>query len=638
MSTDQRRLGPFQLEERLGAGGMGIVFRAVHVETRRQVAIKVLSEKAAASKKIVARFARELEILKALKHANIVRCYGSGREGKEAYLVMEFVEGGSLSALLKRRGRLSWEATVEYALQICDGLAYAHSWGIVHRDLTPGNLLIGEEGEIKIADFGIARVQFGKRLTATKHTLGTMAYMAPEQIRGTPPVSHKTDLYTLGCVLFEMLTGRLPFQADSTAPMLYAHLESPPPRVSSIVLDCPVWLDALVSQMLEKDPANRPYDAGSVAQALREVQQRVTSGATVAGQMLKTGPSAIKLTKPDGAGARKLVGRKKRKKKNHTPIYESAWFLAACLLVVVGIACWVFWPLSEAQLFAKAELLMASENRVDHQRAETKYLDVLLGKYPDGAYAARARELIDKVEMEDANARIMFRIRQGKRAESQAEQLFMDAWRFDQFGDRLAALEKYRGLIQLVSDTGDDRPVVHLARREVERLTSGSERAEDRAQFIESRLARADELFQLGKTVEAHEIWTSIVNLYRDNTELQPLVEKAQLRLTDRNQAGKASRPAAQVPRRKPPGGSKKRRPANDDESDDDEAGSDEKRQQSGESSEGANSESATPEADAAAREERPRPKASGRPTRKAQRAKPAEDSDDESIPADDEL
>ncbi|HUY35520.1 MAG TPA: protein kinase [Pirellulales bacterium] len=607
MSTDQRRLGPFQLEERLGAGGMGIVFRGVHIETRRQVAIKVLSEKAAASKKIVARFARELEILKALKHPNIVRCYGSGREGREAYLVMELVEGGSLSSLLKRRGRLSWEAVVEYALQICDGLAYAHSWGIVHRDLTPGNLLIGDDGAIKIADFGIARVQFGKRLTATKHTLGTMAYMAPEQIRGTPPVSHKTDLYTLGCVLFEMLTGRLPFQADSTAPMLYAHLETPPPRVSSIVLDCPVWLDALVSQMLEKDPANRPYDAGTVAQALREVRQKVTSGATVAGQLLKTGPSAIKLTTPDQAGARKLVGRKKRKKKKYALALEILPLVAG-LLIVAGLACWAFWPLNEAQLFAKAEQLMASELRTDRQRARTKYLDVLLEKYPEGAHAARAREMIDQVEMDDAEARVMARIRQGRKAESEAEQLFMDAWRFDQFGDRLTALEKYRGLIQLVPDTGEDRPLVHLARRQVESLTRGGTHSDDSAHFIESRLTRADELVEQGQTVEAHEIWTSIVNLYRDSKQLRPLVEKAQRRLADR------------------------------DEDDGDKASGDKKAPPPPESNAGAPTASdertgstgpIVPEAGEAPRQAPPRPRASGRPTRKprkAQRTKPAEE------------
>ncbi|HEV3004108.1 MAG TPA: serine/threonine-protein kinase, partial [Pirellulales bacterium] len=544
MSTDQRRLGPFLLEERLGAGGMGIVFRAVHVETRRQVAIKVLSEKAAASKKIVARFARELEILKALKHPNIVRCYGNGREGKEAYLVMELVPGGSIATLLKRRGKLTWEAVVEYALQICNGLAYAHSWGIVHRDLTPGNLLIGDDGQIKIADFGIARVQFGKRLTQTKHTLGTMAYMAPEQIRGTPQVSHRTDLYTLGCVLFEMLTGRLPFQADSTAPMLYAHLEETPPRVASIALDCPVWLDALVSQLLEKDPTKRPYDAGSVAQALREVQHKVTTGATVAAQ--NTGPSVIRLAKPDAAGARKLVGRKKRKKKR-TPIFESVWFLSACLVVVVLATIWFFLPLSEAKLFAEAVELMKSERRTDHDRARKDYLDVLLKKYPTGEHAARAREMIDQVEMEQAEARVMARIRQGRKVETEAEQLFVDAWRYEQFGDRLAALEKYRGLIQLVPDTGNDRPIVNLARREVAKLAQSGAQDDDRAQFVESRLKRADELVEQGHTVEANEIWTSIVKLYGSNTELRPLVEKAQRRLSDKEDPLPKDAPGAQA-------------------------------------------------------------------------------------------
>ncbi|HET6879423.1 MAG TPA: serine/threonine-protein kinase, partial [Pirellulales bacterium] len=247
MSVEERRLGPFLLKERLGAGGMGVVYRATHVETRRQVAVKVLSAKAAGNKRIVARFARELEILKALKHPNVVRCFGGGRQGSEIYLVMELVAGGSIAGMIRRRGRLSWESAIDYALQVCDGLAYAHEWGIVHRDLKSANLLLTKEGQVKIADFGIARVQFGKKLTAARHTVGTMAYIAPEQIRGEPPISHRTDLYTLGCVMFEMLTGKLPFVAETMAQLIYQHLEETPPRVASIALDCPVWLDALVN-------------------------------------------------------------------------------------------------------------------------------------------------------------------------------------------------------------------------------------------------------------------------------------------------------------------------------------------------------------------------------------------------------
>ncbi|HEV7224831.1 MAG TPA: serine/threonine-protein kinase [Pirellulales bacterium] len=534
MSTGQRRLGPFVLEEKLGAGGMGEVYRATHVETRRVVALKVLSAKAAGSKRIVARFARELEILKALKHPNIVRCYGGGRHEAEAYLVMELVSGGSLGSLLRRRGRLTWENVIEYGLQICDGLAYAHEWGIVHRDLTPANLLLSEEGQIKIADFGIARVQYGKRLTATKHTLGTVAYMAPEQIRGAPPVSHRTDLYTLGCVFFEMLTGKLPFTCDSTAQMLYHHLGEPPPRVSSLVMDCPIWLDHLINQLLEKDPLKRPHDATAVAQALREVHERVAAGAGMAGHAVAGGPSTLKVTdkKEDKAEVRKLLRKKKRKKGAKAPFYERAWFLAACLLLVVGLGTWLLWPKNERQLFAEAEAMMA-DNEPNHRRKARELSEEMLQRFPQGEHAGQARQFIDTMDMEKAEQRLAADLKHGRKPNSEGARLFAEAWNYEQFGDRVTALEKYQGMVNLLPAEGKERPFVNLAQRQIAALTGKTDLSADRAQFLEARLDDADKLSEEGKLVDARSLWSSIVTLYGDNRELAPLVKRAQQRLAN---------------------------------------------------------------------------------------------------------
>ncbi|HUY90974.1 MAG TPA: serine/threonine-protein kinase [Pirellulales bacterium] len=555
MSTDQRRLGPFVLEEKLGAGGMGEVYRATHVETRRVVALKVLSAKAAGSKRIVARFARELEILKALKHPHIVRCYGGGRHENEAYLVMDLVSGGSLGSLVRRRGRLPWETVIEYGLQICDGLAYAHEWGIVHRDLTPANLLLTEDGQVKIADFGIARVQFGKRLTATKHTLGTVAYMAPEQIRGTPSVSHRTDLYTLGCVMFEMLTGRLPFTCDSTAQMLYHHLGEPPPRVSSLVMDCPIWLDHLVNQLLEKDPLKRPHDAAAVAQALREVQEKVAAGAGMAGHAASGGPSALKVPKEkeDQAEVRKLLKGKKRKKGKKSPFYERAWFLAACLLLTVGLGAWFLRSESESKLFARTEPLMASADPMDRYYAKT-YCEKLLEEFPNGEYAPQARQYLDNLAMENAERVVAARLKIGGKLPSEGARLYADAYKYEQFGDRVTAIEKYQSMVDLLPDEGDERPYVNLARRQIAALTDDkTELAADRAAFLEARLKDADRLDEEGKIVEARSLWSSIVKLYGDNRELRPLVKRAQQRLADDDGESKeetaakpAERPAPQ--------------------------------------------------------------------------------------------
>lgn len=535
MKTDQRRLGPFVLEEKLGAGGMGEVYRATHVETRRVVALKVLSAKAAGSKRIVARFARELEILKALMHDNIVRCYGGGRHEAEAYLVMELVSGGSLGSMLRRRGRLGWETAIDYGLQICDGLAYAHEWGIVHRDLTPANLLLTEDGKtVKIADFGIARVQYGKRLTATKHTLGTVAYMAPEQIRGAPPVSHRTDLYTLGCVMFEMLTGKLPFTCDSTAQMLYHHLGEPPPRVSSLVMDCPVWLDHLVNQLLEKDPLKRPHDASAVAQALREVQEKVAAGAGMAAHAASGGPSTLTTLadKQDKTEVRKLIKGKKKKKGKKTPFYERAWFLAACLLLTIGLGAWLLRPASESKLFAQIESMMA-DNEAVHRYKARELCQELLERFPKGEHAGQARQFLDSMDMEKAERRLADDLKHGRKPATEGGRLFAEAWNYEQFGDRVTALEKYQGMVDLLPSDGNERPFVNLARRQIAALTGKTDLSADRVAFLEARLNDADKLDEEGKIVEARSLWSSIVTLYGDNRELLPLVKRAQQRLAD---------------------------------------------------------------------------------------------------------
>lgn len=531
MSVEERRLGPFLLKERLGAGGMGVVYRATHVETRRHVAVKVLSAKAAGNKRIVARFARELEILKALKHPNIVRCFGGGRQGGEIYLVMELVSGGSVAGLIRRRGRLSWEAAIDYALQVCEGLAYAHEWGIVHRDLKSANLLLTKEGQVKIADFGIARVQFGKKLTAAKHTVGTMAYIAPEQIKGDPPISHRTDLYTLGCVMFEMLTGKLPFVAETMAQLVYQHLEQAPPRVSTIVMDCPVWLDALVNQLLEKDPLRRPHDANAVALALREAKQKAASGAAVA--QAATGPSALRVgqEKSEVREVRELLGKKKKRKKKRGPFYEQVWFLVACLAVVLGAAAWAFWPLNEEQLYGRAGPLMASSDEVQWKRAREKFLEPMLDRFPNGPHAAWAREQIDKIEMAQAEKRLKLHAKRGTQADGEGERLYADAARYEEFGDRLTAYEKFKSIPDIVPAEGNDRPFVKLAEKRAKELMAQSKAGDARLALIEGRLDDANQLEANGKRMEARRIWSSIVTLYRDNREFETQVERAQKRL-----------------------------------------------------------------------------------------------------------
>lgn len=269
-----RWIWPFELIEQIGEGGMGIVYRARYVVNNREVALKMLPGDVT-DKVALARFERELEVLKNLKHPNIVRCFGGVSEDKQRFYAMELVEGGSLEDELQRRGRLSIEQVVSYGLQMCAALECSHQNKVVHRDIKPSNFLIGSEKQLKLSDFGLASVSASRRITAAGKTAGTLLYMAPEQIRGGD-LTPQTDLYALGCVFYELLTGKPPYVGESPAQTMHMHCRSEIPRVSQTILDCPVGLDRLIAKLMAKEPTQRPQSAAEVARELRAVTNTIT--------------------------------------------------------------------------------------------------------------------------------------------------------------------------------------------------------------------------------------------------------------------------------------------------------------------------------------------------------------------------
>ncbi len=358
-----KKVGPFDLEEKIGVGGMGIVYRARYRKNNRIVALKLLTPQLSENPKLVARFEREMEILEKLDHPNITRYYGGGKVEGHYFIAMRLMSRGTLAQLLKKKKQLPWEQVIEFGSQICDALDHAHRVGVIHRDLKPANLFLrvdkdtGRE-KLVLGDFGIARDLEADGLTATGMTVGTYRYMAPEQITGKQPVSAKTDLYSLGCVLFQMLAGRTPYTADSQGEMLVQHLQEEPPSVREFATDCPVWLENVLLQMLEKDPADRPMDAAYLKMALEEVVDRVANNEGVTSHAASGEPTAMTMFElnPDLKKAiRKGAKRKKKKKRDKSPFYERTWFLSLCLAVLIAGVTWAVWPASESELFAQAQ-------------------------------------------------------------------------------------------------------------------------------------------------------------------------------------------------------------------------------------------------------------------------------------------
>jgi hypothetical protein len=526
-----RKLGPFQLEKQIGVGGMGVVYLATYLKNGRKVALKLLSPALSSDAHLLARFEREMKILKKLKHENIVQYFGGGRHGNQHFYAMELMPGGSLEDLISSKGKLPWEQVIELSLQIVNALEHAHQHNIIHRDLKPANFLFDDAGKLKLSDFGIARDTQSTALTAAGKTVGTYAYMAPEQISGAHPIAGKTDLYSLGCVMFQMLTGETPFQADSAAQMLFKHMDEKPPRVTASAIDCPIWMDAVVLKLLSKDPQDRYFDALAVQVALEEVLQKVTEQTSVAKQTTIGGPMAVTVDDVH-PGLRKLLQstkkKKKRKKKTFVPIYERAWFLVICLFLLIGGVTWAMWPLSENELFAKAKVLMDTDDPDEWSKAREKYLDKLLANYPEGRHVTEAKEYIDRIDIHRAERRAVISAKRNRKPKSIGEGMFVEAWRAEQARDRITALAKYRSMIELLKQSEKDRVYANLAKRKIAEIQLSG--GDDDLKLINAAIGRAEEHLAKGEKLEADKIFSSIIEVYGSNQEFEFQVKSAQAR------------------------------------------------------------------------------------------------------------
>ena len=266
---EQRILGNrYELVELVGSGGMADVYKAHDKLLDRTVAVKVLHAQFASDAEFVARFQREAQGAAKMSHPNIVNIYDVGQEGKCHYIVMEYVSGQTLREELDAGGRLPVSTALAIARQIAEALHHAHQNGLVHCDIKPHNILVMEDGRIKVADFGIARAVSSVTSTYTGNIVGSVHYFSPEQAKGAS-ITPKSDVYSLGVVLYEMLTGELPFTGETPVGIALKHLQEEPLSVSALDPSIPPFVDALVSELMAKDPSQRP-DSGTVVRQIAQ--------------------------------------------------------------------------------------------------------------------------------------------------------------------------------------------------------------------------------------------------------------------------------------------------------------------------------------------------------------------------------
>lgn len=367
-------LGDYRILSRLGGGGMGAVYRAVHERMGRQVALKVLKPEIQNNAALQQRFDREVRAAAKLSHPNIVTALDARSHDGVHFLVTELVEGSDLDHHVRQHGPLSVPQAVDVMLQAARGLSYAHSQGVIHRDIKPANLLMSRDGVVKILDMGLARLEsdgngrIETELTDTGVVMGTAAYMPPEQARDTRRADARSDIYSLGCTLHFLLTGRPVYAGVSQVDTILSHVNKPVPSLRQILPQVPVTLDQLFQSMIAKDPADRVQTAGEVAERLTSLREQGLDGSDSAelreliAQMSTANPGRKTAPAPTELHFSEAIATRVTPKPATKTPRRTAIAGAVGLLSLSALAVWWFFGSGEGGTQQQEEVIIAAND------------------------------------------------------------------------------------------------------------------------------------------------------------------------------------------------------------------------------------------------------------------------------------
>ena len=538
------KLGSWLIEKEIGRGGMGTVYLARHISSESShpgpavAAVKLLSPALSQEPGFVLRFRREIEAVSTLKHPNIVAFYESGEYQGWPYYVMEYVDGPNFDHLLRKCGRMPWDEVLDYAIQICSALKHAHDHGIIHRDLKPTNLVLNSGRLVKLLDFGVARVFSERQLTAAEAVVGTAEFLSPEQASGKP-VTRRSDLYSLGVVMYTLLTGRTPFQASTTVEMLQKHrfARFDPPR--KYAEDVPYELDQLVCQLMAKDPDDRPPDAAVVARHLERIKRHlarkdqlttdeVRSSTTIGGTAISILPDAGRsqsahLTadplRPASTAGRSLGPL--------ALLANQAWVLIFGLVVVLVLLVWGLWPPSLEDRLDKVRRLLDR----DQWSAASELLDRIEQQYPQHPYRVQVQLYRDRIAQKQAAVKA--RWQSASNDISEAERFYREAQREYDSGNVARARQTWEKLVTAFDGVESEREWVDKARAALLRAD-----ARDLATVEQAiRLALSEPPASARKRLQA------LAELYRDrsDTAAQKVLERIAAALAELDKLSRSS-------------------------------------------------------------------------------------------------
>lgn len=539
------KIGPYHIHEKLGSGGMGTVYLGKHEETGRIAAVKVLPPTMAQEEGFVERFNREIDSLKRLKNPHIVEFYDNGEDHGTYYYSMEYVPGETLTLILRRNKRIPWEETIEYGIQICAALKSAHDAGIIHRDLKPSNLMLTPDNQIKLTDFGVAQLFASQRLTVTGGIVGTAEYMSPEQAQGHR-ATRKSDLYSLGAVLYVLLTGRVPFSGNTTVEVLHKHRYArfDPPRL--LVPEIPHWYDELICQLLEKNPDKRPPDAFVVGRMLEQILKKVemSSGETTADIRPDSASASTRAENVDeGPGPatlmKQLVHSELREQQQGSYVgnlFNNTWVLVGMLVLLILGGIWWFQTksLDSDQMFARGEELMESEDFEDWKLAKQEFFDPLVER-DSATWKPKVQPFLDKIKTMQSRR---VQMRSPLSDESEPRRLLnlaRDLYARRDFSRAEQVLKDLQLLLKSSPDeskrTADEVESLLLKWEEENRIRARN------ADWLDLTLKAAEDALQQKQASEAAALCHAVIRLYDGDSLFTSQVEKARALLEQANAA-----------------------------------------------------------------------------------------------------
>lgn len=525
------RLGPFTLEEPLGIGGRARVFRAVHDEQRKVVALKrisipLLNGNSEAQRRLLDDF----ELLKKLDHPALARSFGGFLQPQEACYAYELVRGESVAETLERRGRLSWEQSWDLLEPMIDLLMYLHARDAYVGAFFPDRTLFDPLGSPRLVSLtGL----WDRDRRPRGHV--ERRYIAPE-IRHEDRPDVKSDLWSLGALIYACVTGAPPPEQEGLA--------AAPPSMMATATDCPFWFDRIVLQMLAPDPAARPFNAGAVKLALQEGRKRLGERIGVAEHAAR-GFSPIQIAPDLKSEALERLDRSEDRRDGDAPGFEVAQAfpllaiagMSVLLIAIVGILVFMFIPEPDAQRLEETAAMVASGKGAEMRSAQD-ILRPMLRRHQDDELTTEIREQLDVAEMHLSEEALRIRMEYDRPFKTEAERLYAKGREMERLGDRVGAIEQYRSLVKALDPESEDRVYYKLAERDALRLEREGATTEQ-TEFVQRRLDEADEHVAQGRIAEARKLWQSIVSLYRDDDHLLPLVQVAEQNL---RATGNASR------------------------------------------------------------------------------------------------